>query len=127
MALLSAMLWVAPRLADDGPTSDRLTQGRAMNGDPRLVGTWQRSGSEACAARYAASVHIEANGLYSGEPEHAGDFTWWDAGTWRVKSPGQLALSVANDEVITYRYTLTDDLLEITDPQGCTVAFRRSG
>ena len=65
--------------------------------------------------------------LYSGEPEQAGEFTWWGAGTWRVNSPGQLALSVANDEVITYRYTLTDDVLKITDPQGCTVAYRRSG
>ena len=98
-----------------------------MNGDPELIGTWQRSGSEACAARYAASLHIEANGLYSGQPEQAGEFTWWDAGTWRVNSPGQLALSVANDEVITYRYTLTGDVLTITDPQGCTVAYRRSG
>lgn len=97
-----------------------------MSGDPRLIGTWKRTGGEACAARYAATLHIQANGLYSGEPDQAGEFTWWDAGTWRVDSPGQLALSVANDEVIAYRYTLTDDSLKITDPEGCTVVYRRS-
>jgi hypothetical protein len=127
VALLSALWWTAPRLADDGPTDDRLRQGPAMNGDPGLVGMWQRSGSEQCAARYASSLHIEANGLYTGKPAEAGGFTWWDAGTWRVNSPGQLAMSVANDEVITYRYTLSGDALRITDAEGCTVAYRRSG
>jgi hypothetical protein len=97
------------------------------SGDPRLVGSWQRSGSEPCAARYAASLRIDANGLYFGQPEQAGEFTWWDAGTWRVNTAGELSLSVANDEVITYRYTLADDVLKITDLQECTAVYRRSG
>jgi hypothetical protein len=126
VALLST-LWMTPRQAGEEPTGDGPRQGLEMSGDPPLIGTWQRSTRDACAARYAASLHIEANGLYTGTPEQAGEFTWWDAGTWRVNSPGQLALSVANDEVVTYRYTLTGDVLTITDAQGCRVAYRRSG
>lgn len=95
-------------------------------GDPRLVGAWQRSGHAPCAAGYAAQWRIDANGLYQGQAAQPGEFTWWDAGTWRVDEPGQLALSVANDEVISYRYTLAGDLLSITDPQGCSFDYRRS-
>jgi YD repeat-containing protein len=96
-----------------------------MNGEPRLVGSWRRSGGEACAARYPVTLRIDASGLYVGAPEQAGEFTWWDAGTWRVKDPGRIALSTANDAVITYEYTLAGDVLKVTDAEGCTVAYRR--
>lgn len=89
------------------------------------MGAWQRSGAVPCAARYPATWRIEADGLYAGQTEPPGEFTWWDSGTWRVPAPGGLALSVANDEVVTYRYTLTGEVLRITDPQGCSFEYRR--
>jgi hypothetical protein len=98
-----------------------------MNGDSKLVGTWQRSGSDACAASYPVNLRIDANGLYTGAAEQAGEFTLWDAGTWRGKGPGKVALSVANDAVITYAYTLAGDVLTITDDKECRVVYRRSG
>lgn len=97
------------------------------NAESRLVGAWQRSSAAPCAAQYPAHWQVEANGLYSGQTEPPGEFTLWDSGTWRVKAPGELALSVANDEVIPYRYTLAGDVLSITDAQGCRFDYRRSG
>lgn len=58
---------------------------------------------------------MEANGLYFGESEQPGQFTWWDGGTWEVHVPGKLALAIANDAIVTYDYGLDGDLLTITD------------
>lgn len=97
--------------------------------DPRLVGTWRAQPSlPACAiqANYAELLVFAAGGTYEGQAPTAGAFTWWDAGSWRVKSPNVLALSVANDEVVDYRFTLAGDTLAITDVKGCRVEYRRS-
>ena len=94
--------------------------------DPRLIGAWHRSEpTPTCAAEYAMRLQIQAGGLYNGQAETPGEFTWWDAGTWRVKAPGVLALSVANDEVIDYRFALAGDHLTVTDEHGCCFAYRR--
>lgn len=92
----------------------------------RLVGSWSKSGNEPCAAEYAAHLRIEPNGLYFGTTEPAGGFTWWDSGTWRVTAPGRLALSTANDAVVTYAYSLDGDVLSVTDPSGCRFSYRRA-
>ncbi len=97
-----------------------------MTGVPELVGTWRRTGNDPCASKYPVSLRIDANGLYTGEAGEAGAFTWWDSGTWRVKAAGQLALSVANDAVITYTYALTRGVLTITDAEACAVTYRRT-
>ena len=94
--------------------------------DPRLIGTWQRSEpAPACASKYAMRLQIQAGGLYSGQAATAGEFTWWDAGTWRVKAPGVLALSVANDEVVDYRFELQGGSLTVTDKDGCRFSYHR--
>jgi hypothetical protein len=92
-----------------------------------LAGTWQRREPSApCAARYAARLQLEPGGLYTGQAATPGEFTWWDAGTWRVKDAATLALSVANDEVVDYRFELRGDRLAITDRDGCRVEYQRS-
>ena len=96
-------------------------------GDSRLVGGWQRNAAPPCAARYPVRWQVAANGLYTGQAETAGEFTTWDSGTWRVREPGRLALSVASDEVVTYGYSLVGELLSFTDPQGCSFSYRRVG
>ncbi|MDR5753058.1 MULTISPECIES: hypothetical protein [unclassified Caballeronia] len=93
--------------------------------DARLVGVWHKAGAEACASQYAARLRFEPNGLYFGEAEPPGAFTWWDGGTWRVPAPGRLALSIANDAVIEYVYALDGDDLIVTDASGCQVGYTR--
>lgn len=92
-----------------------------------LPGNWHKSSQEPCAAGYATHLRFDANGLYYGSTEPPGGFTWWDQGTWAVKAPGQLALSTANDEVVTYAFSLIGDTLTFTDPANCCFSYRRDG
>lgn len=94
--------------------------------DSKLVGAWRKTSHESCAAGYAASLRFEANGLYFGESEPPGAFTWWDNGTWRLVAPGTLALSTANDAVVRYAYALAGDALTFTDPSGCRFSYSRA-
>ena len=96
------------------------------SGDDRLVGAWQRSSGGVCASGYAARLRIQPNGLYFGETDPPGAFTWWDGGTWRVPEPGRLSLSTANDAVVSYGYQLVGDTLTITDDKNCHFSFRRA-
>ena len=93
--------------------------------DPRFVGSWRKATRDACAARYPATWRLDANGLYTGQAEQPGEFTWWDSGTWRQPRAGELALSVANDAVERYTVVLEGRVLAITDPQGCVVRYER--
>ena len=72
--------------------------------DKSFVGSWRKTSRDACAARYPAMLRFDANGIYAGEAQAAGEFTWWDSGTWKVAKPGELALSVANDAVERYTW-----------------------
>ena len=94
--------------------------------DAQLPGDWHKNGQEQCAAGYAAHLRLETNGLYVGSTEPPGAFTWWDQGTWALRAPGQLALSTANDEVVTYAYSLSGDTLTFTDPAGCRFSYSRN-
>ncbi|SAL79178.1 hypothetical protein AWB71_05844 [Caballeronia peredens] len=97
-----------------------------QNDHARLAGLWRKQGEPPCAAQYPARLRIEPGGLYFGETDPPGVFTWWDGGTWRVTSPGRLALSVANDAVIEYAFTLNEDHFIITDGAGCEVVYERA-
>ena len=70
-------------------------------------------------------MRFDANGLYSGEAETAGEFTWWDRGTWKLVKAGELALSVANDAVERYTFELDARELTITDEKGCLIRYER--
>jgi hypothetical protein len=93
--------------------------------DKSFVGTWRKASSDACAARYPAVLRFDANGIYAGEAETAGAFTWWDSGTWKLAQADELALSVANDAVERYPFKLDAQALTITDGQGCVVRYER--
>lgn len=93
--------------------------------DPRLPGAWQMIDQAPCAAGYAVHLRLEDSGLYFGSTEPPGGFTWWDQGRWQVSAPGRMALSTANDEVVTYAYSLIDGTLTFTDPSGCRFSYKR--
>lgn len=99
-----------------------------MNGgDDRLVGIWHRSSGGACAAGYAARLHIQSDGRYFGETDPPGAFTWWDGGTWRVAEVGRLSLSTANDAIVSYGYRIEGNTLIVTDDNDCRFSFSREG
>ena len=87
------------------------------------VGTWTRRAGPACAARYPDRLSILPDGQYRGVAAKPGEFTYWDVGTWRLCGPGEIALSTANDAVVTYRYELGAGTLRFTDPDGCRFTY----
>jgi hypothetical protein len=93
--------------------------------DKLFIGTWRKASRDACAARYPAMVRFDPNGIYAGEAQTAGEFTWWDSGTWNVTKPGDLAMSVANDAVEHYRFKVETRVLTVTDNQGCVIRYER--
>ena len=93
--------------------------------DTLFLGVWRKVSRAACAARYPAQLRFDATGIYAGEAEIAGEFTWWDSGTWKLTQAGELALSVATDAVEHYRFQLDAQALTITDTQGCPIRYER--
>ena len=93
----------------------------------RFVGIWRKADSPACAALYPAVLRLEANGLYRGVPEPPAQFATWDVGTWQPADARHLAISTANDAVITYEFSLVGDTLTFVDTQGCRFSYRRDG
>lgn len=106
---------------------DAYTERAVMQNDlPGLVGVWHKQSGNPCVEQYPARLRIESGGLYFGDTDPPGAFVWWDGGTWRVPAPGRLALSVANDAVIEYAFTLDGERLVITDQTGCDVIYERA-
>ena len=96
------------------------------NEEIQLAGSWRKQGDPPCAEKYPAQLRVEPGGLYFGAADVPGTFIWWDGGTWRLIAPGRLALSVANDAVIEYAFSLEGDRLAITDEAGCEVVYVRA-
>jgi hypothetical protein len=92
---------------------------------PALVGSWRKIESPACAKLYPEMLHLEANGLYRGFIEPPSQFATWDAGTWRAVDAGHVAISTANDAVVTYGFVMASSTLSFTDPDGCRFSYRR--
>lgn len=93
--------------------------------DKSIIGAWRKLSRETCAGRYPATLRFDGNGIYAGQAETPGEFTWWDSGTWKQAKAGELSLSVANDAVERYAFTLDARALTITDNQGCVVRYER--
>jgi hypothetical protein len=129
MAGAALLLWWAPPggAGMDSPAATLMQERYAMSTDlSGLSGAWTRLEGAPCGAPYPASLRFEANGLYYGEADHPGAFTIWDVGTWRLEGPGRLALSTANDAVISYDAKLSGDVLTITAPDGCELRYRHT-
>ena len=94
-----------------------------------LLGTWIKGPGEPCTERYPAQLTLGDRNLYTGQTDPPGGFTWWDAGTWRVRPLSRIELSTATDEVETYEVRLIDDgsaaTITIVDNVGCSLTYRR--
>jgi hypothetical protein len=70
-------------------------------------------------------LRFDVNGIYAGQAQAPGEFTWWDSGTWKTAKGGELLLSVANDAVEHYTFNLDAARLTVTDTQGCVIRYER--
>jgi hypothetical protein len=95
------------------------------HGNPKLVGSWIKVTTVACAEKYPATLEFAA-GTYRGTRGPGQGMIWWDAGIYRHEDPSTLVVSTATDELASYPITYRDNEFEFTDANGCRVTYRRS-
>ena len=78
-------------------------------------------------ARNPDRLELQAGGRYEGFMlPGAALHPRWDAGTFAVEE-STLAISTSNDAIMRCVARLDGDRLTLTDPEGCTFAYRREG
>lgn len=92
---------------------------------PLLVGYWEKVTDSPCSRVYPKLIEFRADGLYFGTGMEPGKAPGWDIGTWAVVSPTQVKISTVHDAIITYEFSLLDDVLTFVDPDKCEFQYRR--
>lgn len=97
---------------------------RSADPPPGLVGSWKKTTESPCAEKYPATITF-STGTYRGTRGPGQGMIWWDAGIYRLESPNALVLSVATDELVTYRIEMHGDDFDVTDREGCRFTYQR--
>ena len=108
------------------PTSGSLERETMPTQPSPLAGNWTRITQSECAQIYPDSIDFQPGRLYFSQQEQPGTFTLWDVGTYEVVDPQHVQISTANDALITYRFSIQEDVLTFTDPQDCEFSYRRA-
>jgi hypothetical protein len=92
-----------------------------------LTGIWVKERGDPCSSGYPDRLELQAGGRYEGLMlPGAREHPRWDVGTFSVEA-GALAISTSNDAIMRCVARLDGDRLTLTDPEGCTFAYRREG
>ena len=89
-----------------------------------FVGTWQKISSEPCDQPYPNELEFH-EATYLGRKGAEQRFVLWDAGIYEIVEPDHVRISIATDELVLYRFSLSDDLLAFEDANGCEFEYRR--
>lgn len=92
---------------------------------PQIVGEWKKTTDSACSLIYPDTIQFQKNGLYYGNMDTIGTFTQWDAGEFQVLDNTQINISTANDAIVTYRFSIENNILTFKDTTGCVFSFRK--
>lgn len=63
--------------------------------------------------------------MYFGHKDPPGTFTLWDVGTYEIAGSKQIKISIANDAILTYEFSISNDILAFVDPDGCEFRYQR--
>lgn len=91
----------------------------------QLVGNWEKTTVSACSQVYPDTIQFQEGKLYFGQKDPPGTFAQWDVGTYEIVGPQQVKISTANDAIITYEFSISNDVLAFVDPDGCEFKYRR--
>jgi hypothetical protein len=89
--------------------------------------SWEKISRTACDELYPDSIRFQENALYFGLKDPPGTFTRWDVGTYEVIGSERINISTANDAIVTYGFTISNDTLTFVDPDDCQFRYRRAG
>lgn len=113
-------LGVGAQLTPRGTTSEAMTKQTLQ-----LVGKWEKTTRSACSQMYPDHIEFQERGLYYGQKEPQGTFTQWDVGTYEIVDPTHVKISTANDAIISYEFSISNDVLKFEDLDGCEFKYRR--
>lgn len=91
----------------------------------RFIGLWIRITNLPCSMGYPTQIEFRKNGLYWGTGSKSAPSPGWDVGTWQLASLSEVKISTAHDAIMTYKFSLKNDLLTFIDPAGCEFKYRR--
>jgi hypothetical protein len=89
-----------------------------------FAGNWRKISSQLCDQPYPDELEFQ-EATYLGRKGAEQRFVLWDAGIYEIVEPDQVRISIATDELVLYRFSLTDDLLTFEDAKGCAFGYRR--
>jgi hypothetical protein len=94
----------------------------------QLAGKWTKAGGDPGSSGYPDELELLPGGRYVGRMRPgAREHPRWDVGTYQRLEDGRLGISMANDAVGRYAFTLDGHQLTLIDETGRTVAYRRTG
>jgi hypothetical protein len=97
-----------------------------VSGD-ELAGKWTKVGGDPGSSGYPDELELLPGGRYVGRMRPgARQHPHWDVGTYEHLEDGRLGISMANDALGRYAYTLDSEQLTLIDEMGSTVAYRRT-
>lgn len=92
---------------------------------PQIIGNWEMITYSECSQVYPDTIQFHGEGLYFGQKDPPGSFTQWDVGTFEIIGSKQVKISIANDAIVTYEFSIMNDVLTFIDPYGCKYSYRR--
>ena len=101
------------------------TPGEIMANRTALIGHWEKVSFSPCSRVYPTQIEFQENGLYRGTGAQAGSSPGWDVGTYEIVSQSQVRISVANDAILTYQFSIIGGKLQFLAPDGCEFQYQK--
>ena len=105
------------------PTPRTLPSEAMSTPTQQLVGNWEKLSRSKCSQIYPDKIQFQETGLYFGQMEKHGMFSQWDVGSFEVVSSNKIKISIANDAIITYEFSIQKDILTFIDQDGCEYKY----
>ena len=93
----------------------------------RLVGKWRKVHASECDAKYPDELEFFERAIYRGQKGPEQRFIWWDAGAYEIVRKDQIQIQAANDELVLYTVSISENTLTFADRDGCEFRYRRIG
>jgi hypothetical protein len=90
-----------------------------------LVDNWKKLSTAECDKHYPDELEFHELATYLGKKGPDQPFIVWDAGTYQVADENHLVMSTATDELVSYRFSISRDVLTFVDDEGCEFRYQR--
>src|SRR5437867_10692767 len=80
-----------------------------------LAGKWKKTSTTKCADGYPDAIEFFERPRYLASKGPGQAFIWWDAGSYEVTGENEVKISIATDEQVSYRFSISGDLLTFVD------------